>query len=645
MSGEPSDLQEHAADRPATLGAEIAVGPGADRPIADYAVIGDCGTAALVSRTGSIDWLCLPHFSGPAVFAALLDHRRGGRFAISPTASYAVHRRYLGTSNVLETTFTTETGTLRLTDAMTVAGVAGTGIAPLREVVRAVEVLTGEVEIVVVYEPRFDFGRRRPRLRSHGCLGWRCEHGEHALLLRTELPLALDGREDRLYGCIRLAAGARRNLCLTYVQGEPSVAPVLGAAADQRIAATRRWWDTWSAGCSYHGPYRDAVLRSALALKLMTYAASGAVVAAPTASLPEQIGGVRNWDYRFCWLRDASLTLNAFLDLGFRGEAEAFLGWLLNATRLTWPELQVLYDIYGEAEIPERTLDHLEGYRRSQPVRVGNAAHAQRQLDVYGAVVQAAFDFVRAGGRLAPAEARLLTRLGGTVCRLWREPDHGIWEIRGEPRHFVFSKLMCWVALDRLTALQAAGQIPSRDEERFRLERETIRAAIEERGFDPATGSYVAAFGAFGEPDAALLLMTRFGFHDAADRRLLGTETFIRQHLGRPRGLIDRYSTRGQDGLPPGEGAFVACAFWAVEARARRGDIEGATADFEGLLTLANDVGLYGEEVAPETGEMLGNFPQAFTHLALINAAVALQAQTERLSRDRALPQSPRAKP
>ena len=594
--------------------------------IGDYALIGDCGTAALVARSGSIDWLCLPHFSGPAVFAALLDRGRGGHFAVRPAASSTVNRRYLDASNVLETTFSTATGILRITDAMPVAGTGG-GIEPLREVVRVVEVVTGEVDVEVDYEPRFDFGRLRPQLRRRGALGWSCEHGEHWLLLRTDLPLILDKQEEGLHGRVCLVAGDRRHLCLAYVRCEPGIVPLLGAAADERVAATQHWWETWSDGCAYDGPFRDAVLRSALALKLMTYAVSGAVIAAPTMSLPERIGGVRNWDYRFCWLRDASLTLSAFLGLGYRGEAEAFLGWLLHATRLTWPELQVLYDVYGEAEIPERTLDYLEGYRGSWPVRIGNAAHAQRQLDVYGAVIQAAVDFTRGGGRLAPEEGRLLVRFGRTVCRLWRESDHGIWETRGDPRHFVFSKLMCWVALDRLVDLQTMGRVPRRDEATFRHERDAIRAAIESHGFDPAVGSYVAAFDAAGESDAALLLMARFGFHDSTDPRLLGTEAHIRRCLGHAHGLIDRYRTQGQDALPPGEGAFVACAFWGVEARARRGDREGAANDFEMLLTLANDVGLYSEEIAPDTGEMLGNFPQAFTHLALINAALALQAE------------------
>jgi GH15 family glucan-1,4-alpha-glucosidase len=594
-------------------------------PIADYAAIGDCGTAALVSRSGGIDWLGLPHFSGPAVFSALLDRRWGGHFTVAPTGPATVRRRYLDNTNILETTFSTATGRLRLVDTMSIGAVGG-GIEPLREIIRVLEVLAGEVEINISYEPRFDFGRHPARLRQRGALGWSCAHAEHWLLLRTELPLVLNEAQNGLRCQVRLAAGEKHHLCLAYTRGEPGIVPLLGSDADQRIEATRRWWQSWCAACAYNGPFREAVQRSALVLKLLTYAVSGAVIAAPTTSLPEHVGGVRNWDYRFCWLRDASLSLSAFLSLGFHGEAEAFLGWLLHATRLTWPELQVLYDIYGEAEIPEHTLAHPAGYRGSRPVRIGNAAHAQFQLDSYGALIQAAFDFVGSGGRLAAEEQSLLRQLGETVCRLWSQPDHGIWEVRGNPRHFVFSKLMCWVALDRLLALGSMG-LSTQNDTKFRQHRDAIRAAIESRGYDPGVGSYIAAFDAAGEADAALLQIRRLGFHNADDPRLIGTEAYVRRCLGQPRGLIARYRTEGQDALPPGEGAFIACAFWAAEARARGGDKIGAAHEFEGLLALANDVGLFAEEISPDSGDMLGNFPQAFSHLALINAALALQPE------------------
>lgn len=345
-----------------------------------------------------------------------------------------------------------------------------------------------------------------------------------------------------------------------------------------------------------------------------------------TPRIPRRQQCARNWDYRFCWLRGALLSLSAFQGLGYHGEAAAFLGWLLDVTRLTWPELQVLYDVYGEANIPERSLDHLEGYRDSRPVRIGNAAHEQRQLDIYGALIQAAFDFVHAGGQLAVEERSLLVLLGETVCQLWRQPDHGIWETRGAPRHFVFSKLMCWVAIDHLIALKDVGVLRAPDG-RFRRERQGIRTAIERHGFDPAVGACVAAFDASGEADGALLQLARLGFHNSDDRRVCGTEAHIRRCLGLPRGLIARYLTKGQDALPPGEGAFAACAFWAVEACALRGDRSGAANEFAALATLANDGGLLAEEIAPDTGDMLGpNFPQGFTRLALINAALALCA-------------------
>lgn len=595
--------------------------------IADYGVIGDCGTAALVSNSGSIDWLCLPHFSGSSLFAALLDGAKGGRFAIRPSAPFSVARRYRGASNVLETTFTTASGRLRLVDCMSIppaTGQNGAQIRPLREILRTVEVLDGVVEVEIVFEPRPDYGRREPAMQARGALGWSCQHRGDWFLLRSEVSLKPAPDSTSLKGCIELQVGDMRSLSLAYTRNEPGAVPLLGASAIQRHADTQRWWEEWSGRCSYDGPYREAVQRSALVLKLLTYAPSGAVVAAATTSLPEAVGGSKNWDYRFCWLRDAALTLSAFVELGYREEADAFLGWLLHATRLTWPELQVLYDVYGEAEVPEQELDHLSGYRGSRPVRIGNAAHAQRQLDVYGSVVQAAYDFVQSGGRLQAAEATLLSRFGETVCRLWREPDAGIWELRGPPRHYTHSKLMCWAALDRLIDLHQRGHVRV-PEERFRRERGAIRETIERHGFDAKLESYVGVFDT-AEPDAALLLISRCGFHDASDPRLVGTYRHLKQELGRG-ALFHRF--RGPNGSMPDEGAFGACGFWAVADRARRGEVEAAQQDFEALLGFANDVGLFAEETDPDTGSALGNMPQAFTHIGLIDAALALQRARE----------------
>lgn len=597
----------------------------ASEPIGDYAVIGDCRTAALVSRSGSMDWLCFPHFSGAAVFAAILDAREGGRFAIRPVGRFSTSRRYLGQSNTLETTFTLESGVVRVTDSMPIGGSVLSGgrqpLSPMREVLRHVHVVEGSAEVEIIFEPRPDYGRHPARLRSRGRLGWVVEHRDEWLLLRSDALLTPTSNGADLYGRINLKAGDQRFFSLAYAKGEPGVAPTLGVEALERLHGATQWWEDWSGRCTYEGPFREAVVRSALMLKLLTYAPSGAVVAAATTSLPEEVGGSMNWDYRYCWLRDAALTVSAFIQIGYGEEAHAFLGWILHATRLTWPELQVLYDIYGEAELREQTLDHLEGYRGSRPVRIGNAAHAQRQLDVYGGVVQAAYDFVRAGGRLQRAEARLLVRFGETVCRLWREPDYGIWELRGKSRHYVFSKMLCWAALDRLLDLHGRGCLIA-PEARFRRERDEIRATIEARGFNRQTGSYVGVLDTT-EPDAALLLMTRYGFHPASDSRVVSTYRKLKHQLGSGPALFFRF--KGPDGSRPAEGTFAACAFWAIADRARRGEIEQAYRDFDTMLTYANDVGIYAEEIDPESGAALGNVPQAFTHVALIDAALALQ--------------------
>ncbi|HET8632070.1 MAG TPA: glycoside hydrolase family 15 protein, partial [Thermomicrobiales bacterium] len=437
-----------------------------------------------------------------------------------------------------------------------------------------------------------------------------------------------DGRAAR--GVARIRAGERRYLSCTYGEEVPAVVPPLGEMARARVERSARWWRDWAARCAYRGPYREAVVRSALALKLMAYAPSGAVVAAPTTSLPEQLGGVRNWDYRYCWLRDASFTLRALYALGYREEAEAFLGWMLHATRLTWPELQVLYDVFGEAHLPERALPHLDGYAGSRPVRVGNDAHGQLQLDVYGEVLDAVARFARHGGRFDRDTVRLLDGLGHTVCARWREPDEGIWEGRSGRFHHTHSKALCWVALDRLIQMRAAGQLHV-CVDTFRAERDAIRREVERRGYNERLGSYTRTLDG-DELDASLLTLPLYGYIDAQHPRMRATCARIHERLARD-GLVYRYESKTDDGLPPGEGAFGICSFWAVECLARGGDVAAATRAFERLLGCANDVGLFAEEIDPATGAALGNFPQAFTHVGLINAALTLAECSERGAR------------
>jgi GH15 family glucan-1,4-alpha-glucosidase len=451
--------------------------------IGDYAIIGGCRSAALISREGSLDWLCLPRFDGPSVFGALLDRGKGGRFSVRPAGRFTVSRRYIGDTNVLETTFRTETGTVRLVDLMPVASENDKRrhLHTDHQILRMVECVDGEAEIEVVCDPRPRYARVIPRLTDCGALGLCYEHASEMLVLRSEIPLALSADSPGAYGREALRRGERRRISLVVAVGEPAIIPPLGSEAEARIDLSIRWWEEWASHCRYEGPARDQVLRSALTLKLLCHAPSGAVIAAPTTSLPEKIGGVRNWDYRYCWLRDASLTLRALFDLGYTTEGESFLSWLLHATRLTWPELQVLYDVYGETRLPERELDHLEGYAGSRPVRVGNDAAYQFQLDVYGEVVEAVFQYVLRGGRLDRSASRMLAGLGKTVCRRWREPDEGIWEIRAGRRHHTYSKAMCWVTLDRLIRLHERRhvKIPVRE---FSVERDAIRREIETRG-------------------------------------------------------------------------------------------------------------------------------------------------------------------
>jgi GH15 family glucan-1,4-alpha-glucosidase len=592
-------------------------------PIDDYALIGDSRSAGLVSRDGSLDWLCLPRFDSPSIFAAVLDAENGGRFLVRPIGEFRTERRYLANTNVLETVFHTPTGACALRDLMAVASeeVKRAYLTPEHEVLRQLEGLEGEVEVEILYDPRPDYGRARPLLEQRGALGLRCEVDGTSLTLRSEVPLELTDGDRCARGAARIQSGEHKYLSLTYSAEAPAVVPLLGEAARGRIERTVRWWQEWANRCAYEGPYRDAVVRSALTLKLMTYAPSGALVAAPTTSLPEAIGGVRNWDYRYCWLRDASFTLRALFALGYREEAEAYTGWLLHATRLTWPELHVLYDVFGEARLPERELLHLEGYAGSRPVRIGNDAQGQLQLDVYGEVINGAARFLDRGGRFDRDTSRMLDGLGHTVCRRWREPDEGIWEGRSGRFHNTHSKVLCWVALDRLIEMHEAGYLEV-SVDLFRTNREEIREEIEAHGYNERIGSYTRTFDG-EEMDASLLTLPLYGYIEGKHPRMRSTCARIHEKLARD-GLVYRYETGTDDGLPPGEGAFGLCSFWAVECVARGGNVEGATRTFEQLLAYANDVGLFAEEIDPDSGAALGNFPQAFTHIGLINAALTL---------------------
>ena len=606
------------SDEPAAQSAA----PGDFPDIGDYALIGDCRTAALVSRFGAVEWMCVPNFSADAIFAAMLD-RGAGHFTVRPVAPFEGTRRYIEGTNVLETTFRTASGEVRLTDCMTLSPEeSGIGLYPQHELLRKLEGVEGAVELEVSFAPRRRFGARRLGFASRGRLGWQCTHCPFGALLLSDVSLEHDRGEARLAGRIEVRKDDVRWLSFVYDHYEALVVLPLGDAAQARLDRTIEWWRRWSARCSYEGPYHAEVKRSILALKLLTSSTSGAVLAAPTTSLPEEQGGPRNWDYRFCWIRDSALVLHAFLNLGFVEEAHAFLEWLLHATRLTWQRFQVMYDLYGETRLDEKELTHLSGYRGARPVRIGNAAHGQLQLDIYGELMETIYQYVQAGGSLDGTECRMLCGVGHHVRKLWRRPDQGIWETRSEPRHHTFSKAMCWVTLDRLRRL--AERFPMDiDPREFERECEVIRAEIEEKGFDTRVNSYVAYYGS-QEPDASLLLLARYGYAKPGEPRMQGTFEYIRATLVQDK-LVKRYRPeKSDDGIHGGENAFAPCSFWAVEYLANAGERERAKRGFERLCSYANDVGLFGEEIEWTTHKAMGNFPQAFTHVSLISAAISL---------------------
>jgi GH15 family glucan-1,4-alpha-glucosidase len=598
------------------------------RPIADYAIIGCTRSAALISRDGSIDWLCWPRFDSPSIFARILDYQKGGYFSICPSGAFKSERRYLDGTNVLETTFETDGGVVKLIDLMPVMREEEKRhrLTPFRQLLRRVECLAGEVQIEVRFSPRANYARSRVNLKYRRDSVF-CEQIPIALHLRSDIRFDLDGPDASAQFMIR--KGDRHDFALAFEDRSTAVMPHIGDEATGEIERSIAFWREWSSQCIYDGPYRDSVLRSALLLKLLTYAPSGAIVAAPTTSLPEKIGGIRNWDYRFCWLRDAAFTVAALDDCGFAVEGGAFLNWMLYATRLTHPRLQILYDVFGESKIPERTLDHLEGYQQSRPVRVGNDAYDQVQLDIYGEVLGAVEEHLKPDAVVLSRDVQqLLTRLADRVVKQWREPDSGIWEKRSGRKQHVHAKVMAWAALDSAERLARRKYIPDRRVAEWRRTKEEIRETVLDRGFNRTLGSFVSILDG-DELDASLLYLSRVGFLEPDDPRLLATIDAIRQRLGRDE-LLYRYEFGTDDGLPPGEGAFLACSFWLVEALALCGRTDEARGLFEKLLGRCNDVGLYSEEIDVESGALLGNFPQALTHIGLLNAALCLTNQRRR---------------
>jgi len=585
--------------------------------IEDYALIGDCQSAALVSRDGSIDWLCWPRFDSPACFAALLGTPENGRWRIAPVGEYRSVRRYRRGTMILETDYETADGAVTLIDFM-----------PVRtqnpDLVRMVVGRRGRVKLAMEFIVRFEYGSAVPwvtRLGEHR--GIRAIAGPDKVLLCS--PVSLRGRDLTTAATFEVGDGERLPFILTYCPSHfKDPQPI---DAERALAQCEAFWRNWCERCSVHGEWSELVARSLMTLKALTYAPTGGMVAAPTTSLPEHIGGVRNWDYRYCWLRDATLTLLALMNGGYQEEAIAWREWLARAIAGSPNQMQIMYGLAGERRLDERELDWLPGYEGSAPVRIGNAASGQLQLDVYGEVMDALHVGRKSGLATHEPVWAVQRALLEHLEKVWTEPDSGIWEVRGPPRHFTHSKVMCWVAFDR--AVKAVEQFGREGPvERWREIRERIHDDVCKNGWNEKRGAFVQFYGC-DELDASLLLLPITGFLPCSDPRVRSTIEAIQRDLTQD-GFVMRYRTKESiDGLPPGEGVFLACSFWLADCLILLGRRDEAYALFERCCRLANDVGLLAEEYDPRSRRQLGNFPQAFTHVALVNTAMNLSRESK----------------
>ena len=592
-------------------------------PIGDYALLGDCHSAALVSRQGSIDWACFARIDAGSSFGRLLDWERGGYLSVAPTGPSEVAREYVRDTLVLKTTFRTDTGECTLHDCFTMH--RGGARDPHHQLIRVVDGVRGSVELRYRIAPRFDYGEVRPWLRRQSPHCYTALGGNDGLLISGDL--ALTAVDDDLESTVTVRAGERVRLSVASVdpaEVDPDPpAPLSADEIDHRLSQTIAWWERWSARGTQSGLEGGDVLRSAIVLKALTCADTGAIVAAPTTSLPEAMGGVRNWDYRYSWIRDSQFTVRCLGELGFDTEADGFRRFIERTAAGNADGVQTLYGVRGERRLLEAELDHLEGYRGSAPVRVGNAARTQLQLDVYGYLLELAWRWHDHGHSPDDDYWRFLVKLADAAASRWMEPDAGIWELRGEGRHFVHSKAMCWVAVNRGIQLaeQCMRKAPVR---RWRNARDEIRDAVMTRGWSDDRKAFVQTFD--GEDlDAALLLLPSFEFIDYDDDRMVSTTDAVWRELDTGGGLLRRY--RADDGIEGDEGAFVACSFWLVECLARQGRVQDARPVFDRAVATGNELGLFSEQYDTEAAEMLGNFPQGITHFSHVAAALALHQQ------------------
>jgi GH15 family glucan-1,4-alpha-glucosidase len=601
-----------------------AIGGEGFQPIASYGLLADCNSAALVDRDGSIGWLCLPRYDSPAVFAQILDPA-GGHWRIRPTGEYSSDRRYVEGTLVIESTFTTETGTVKLTDAMAFAEGQRhheLGMAAPHLLLRVVEGVSGEVELELELAPRPEYGLVKPLFREAES-GGRTFGGPNQIVFSSGVACSLE--DSTMRARFVVMAGERHGFALQWSPPEgPAPEPFAPERVPARVEDTVAGWRSWEAEHDiYQGAHRDLVRLSARVLKGLTYRPTGAIVAAPTTSLPETVGGERNWDYRYSWIRDASLTIEALYIGACSDEAGEFVSFMTSSAggRASERSLQIMYGISGEHDLSERELPHLRGWRDSAPVRIGNGAWGQTQLDVYGELLNSLFLYREQLGALHPEIQRFVADLANTAARRWRETDAGMWEMRGEPRHHLSSKVLCWVALDR--AVRLADQLGMHaDVEHWASERDMIRDAVLTRGWSEVRNAYAQSFDS-DELDAAQLLMPILGFLPATDPRMRSTIDAIADDLTED-GLVLRYRNEeglNADGLTGEEGTFVICSFWLVSALAKAGEVERAEKLFDTLAGYANDLGLLAEEIDTVNDELLGNFPQAFSHIGLITAA------------------------
>lgn len=589
-------------------------------PIGSYAFISDCHSAALVGADGSVDWCCMPRFDSSPTFARLLDWDRGGFCRIRPRGRHTTTRRYVDDTLVLETRHRANGGEITVTDCFTMR--AGGGRAPHRQLLRVIEGVRGTVAVDIDVVIRFDYAEVKPWLRHHGPGLWSAIGGNDAMVVASDAELDVVALHD-LRARVEIHAGERVRLSLSYLDPERiDPAPPTPASADEldeRMQSTIAWWRRWSGKLRIDGPLAPAVRRSALVLKGLIHAPTGAVVAAPTTSLPEAIGAERNWDYRFSWIRDSHFTVRSLAELGAVAEADGFRRFVERSAAGSVESLQIMYGVGGERRLTELTVDSLEGYRASAPVRVGNAASRQTQLDVFGELLDLSWRWHDRGSSPDDDYWRFLVSVVDFVAEHWEEPDRGLWEFRGPPQHFVFSKAMCWVALERGLELarDSMRRAPTR---RWRAARDALRTALDEQGFDATRGSFVQSFGS-KSLDASVLLLPAFGVVDWNDPRMISTVDAVRAELD-DSGLLRRYT--GDDALGGTEGTFLACSFWLAECLAHQGRLDDARAVFKRAAATANPLGLFSEEYDTRAGQMLGNFPQALTHLSHITAAVAI---------------------